>query len=126
MHKVYYRANKSTERVFSMSDKEYMSLEEVAEFLGVTYQLVYKLARSGELPAARLGKLYRISRKDLEEYLESNKRENAGGGVCSVCGEVYRSKGSLKHVCQEDGCEALICNDCWTRRGVRKCGGHSK
>ena len=107
-----------------MSEKEFLSLEEVAEILGVTYQLVYKLARSGELPAVRLGKLYRVSKADLAEYLESKKREAAGGGTCSVCGEVYRSRRSLLHTCQHDGCEEQICNDCWTRRGVRLCNAH--
>ena len=109
-----------------MSEKEFLSLEEVADKLGVTYQLVYKLARSGDLPAVRLGKLYRVSTADLNAYLEEKKRETAGGGFCSVCGEVYRSKLSLRHVCQEDGCEAAICNDCWTRLGVRLCKEHQK
>lgn len=108
-----------------MGEKEYMSLEEVADLLGVTYQLVYRLAKSGELPAARLGKLYRVSRSDLDAYLEDKKRENCGGGTCSVCGEVYRSKSSLKHSCIDEACENLICNDCWTRLGVRKCNKHS-
>ena len=40
-------------------EKEYLSLEEVPESLGVTYQLIYRLVRTGDLPAARLGKLYR-------------------------------------------------------------------
>ncbi len=107
-----------------MSEKEFMSLEEVADMLGVTYQLVYKLARSGELPAVRLGKLYRVSRADLNTYLEEKKREAAGGGTCSACGETYRSKLSLKHTCQADGCEEPICNDCWTRLGIRFCKAH--
>lgn len=108
-----------------MKEKEFLSLEEVAEKLGVTYQLVYRLARSGDLPAVRLGKLYRVSTADLDAYLEEKKRETAGGGSCSVCGEVYRSKLSLGHVCQEDGCESAICNDCWTRLGARKCAAHN-
>ena len=58
-----------------LTDKNYLSLEEVADALGVTYQLIYKLVRSGELPAARLGKLYRVSRADLHAYLERSKRE---------------------------------------------------
>ena len=81
-----------------MGEKEYLSLEEVADMLGVTY--------------------------DLAAYLEEKKREAGGGGVCSVCGEVYRSRLSLKHTCQHDGCEEPICNDCWTRRGVRFCKAH--
>jgi excisionase family DNA binding protein len=103
-------------------DKEFLSLEEVADKLGVTYQLIYRLVRSGELPAVRLGKLYRVASADLDAYLESSK--SVSGGVCDVCGEHYGSRLSLRHTCTEDGCEKLICNDCWTRRKVRFCPKH--
>lgn len=105
-------------------NKEYLSLEEVAEVLGVTYQLIYRLVRTGELPASRLGKLYRVSRSDLASYLERTKREAASGGTCAACGTFYRSRSSLVHVCAEDGCEEPICFDCWNRRKVRKCARH--
>ena len=104
---------------------EYLSLEEVAEMLGVTYQLIYRLARSGELPAIRLGKLYRVSRTDLERYLERQKGVSAAGGVCSVCGTFYKSRSSLQQTCAADGCEEPICFDCWNRLGVRRCKKHS-
>ena len=104
-------------------EKEFFSLEEVADKLGVTYQLIYRLVRSGELPAVRLGKLYRVASADLEAYLQTSKTDQ-GGGTCDVCGEHYSSNLSLKHTCTEDGCEALICNDCWIRRKVRFCKAH--
>ena len=62
-------------------ETEYMSLEDVADMLGVTYQLIYRLVRSGELPAVRLGKLYRVSRSDLDGYLERSKSASSAGGV---------------------------------------------
>lgn len=105
------------------AEKEFLSLEEVADKLGVTYQLIYRLARSGELPAVRLGKLYRVSNADLAAYLEKSKASPAGG-TCSVCGEHFGSDLSLRHVCTEDGCEETICNDCWTRRKIRFCRKH--
>ena len=108
-----------------MSSEEYKSLEEVADMLGVTYQLIYRLVRSGELPAVRLGKLYRVAVSDLDAYLERSKRASAQGGTCSVCGTFYRTQDSLKNFCTEDGCVEPICFDCWTRLGVRKCGKHS-
>lgn len=110
-------------------EKEYLSLEEVADFLGVTYQFIYRLVRTGKLPAARLGtKLYRVSRKDLENYLEQSKKDAAatGGGVCSVCGTFYRSRASLVNVCTSEGCEEPICFDCWNRLGVRYCKKHAE
>ena len=108
------------------SDAEYMSLEEVADMLGVTYQLIYRLVRSGELPAVRLGKLYRVSRADLESYLERSKSSGSAGGVCSVCGTFYKSRTSLVQTCTEDGCDEPICFDCWNRLGVRKCSKHGR
>jgi len=106
-----------------MANEEYMSLEDVAEMLGVTYQLIYRLVRSGELPAVRLGKLYRVSKVDLDGYLEKSKRSTSGG-VCSVCGTFYRTQDSLKNICTADGCAEPICFDCWMRLGVRKCKKH--
>lgn len=105
-------------------ESEFMSLENVAEMLGVTYQLIYRLVRSGELPAVRLGKLYRVSRQDLDGYLERSKSASAAGGVCSVCGTFYKSKKSLAQTCTEAGCEEPICFDCWNRLGIRKCQKH--
>ena len=105
-------------------DIGYMSLEEVADMLGVTYQLIYRLVRSGELPAVRLGKLYRVSQDDLNSYLERSKGAGTTGGTCSVCGTFYKTRDSLKNVCTADGCEEPICFDCWTRLGVRRCNKH--
>ena len=104
---------------------EYKSLEEVADMLGVTYQLIYRLVRSGELPAVRLGKLYRVSSSDLDRYLERSKR-SAAGGTCSVCGTYYRTQDSLKNFCTAEGCGEPICFDCWTRLGVRHCKEHQQ
>jgi len=103
-------------------EKEYLSLEDVAETLGVTYQLIYRLVRSGELPAARLGKLYRVSRRDLNVYLERSKQPDSGG-VCAACGKTYASRLTLTDACLE--CGAPICKDCWTRRGEHRCRAHA-
>lgn len=104
------------------AEKEYMSLEEVADEMGVTYQLIYRLVRAGEMPAARLGKLYRVSRTDLAAYLERSKQAAVEGGTCAACGTFYRSKGSLQQACEV--CGAPVCFDCWTRLGVRTCKEH--
>lgn len=105
-------------RVFAMTfDKPYLSLEEVADHLGVTYQLIYRLVRSGELPAARLGRIYRVSTRDLEAYLEKSK-EVIGAGICSACGKTYQSQASLRYACTVTG--EPICVDCWERKGIRR------
>jgi excisionase family DNA binding protein len=44
---------------------------EVAEQLRVSSMTVYRLIKSGELRAARIGKSYRISEDDVDAYLQS-------------------------------------------------------
>ena len=102
-------------------ETKYMTLEEVAELLGVRYNLIYRLVRSGEIPASRIGRVYRVASPDLKAYLEGSKQDVAGR-VCSACGKAYSSKLSLTEGCKE--CEAPICRDCWTRKGVRHCTEH--
>ncbi len=103
-------------------EKEFLSLEETADLLGVDYQLVYKLVRSGALPAARVGRMYRVMRKDLYDYVEKTKASSVTGGVCASCGAAYASKLSVRHACVV--CGAPMCDDCWTRRKLRECAEH--
>jgi excisionase family DNA binding protein len=98
-----------------------MTLEEVADLLGVNYQLIYKLVRTGEMPSLRIGRVYRVTKADFEAYIQKN-RSHVTGGVCSVCGTAYDSRLSLKHSCLE--CGGSICVDCWSRNKVRVCPRH--
>lgn len=46
-----------------------MTLKEVAERLGISQATAYKLVQKGMLPAARVGRQWRIAHRDLEAYL---------------------------------------------------------
>ena len=52
----------------------FLTLEEAAERLGVEYKTVYRLVRSGDIPAGKVGRIYRIRDEDLEGYFERQKR----------------------------------------------------
>jgi excisionase family DNA binding protein len=45
---------------------ELLRVEEVALYLGISKGLAYELARRGELPSVRLGRLLRIRRDGLD------------------------------------------------------------
>jgi len=106
--------------------KQYLSLEEVAERLGVHYQLIYRLVRSGELPAIRLGRIYRVEAADLDAFLQAAKRhvhaEDMTGESCGACGRVFRSRQALRQACET--CGQPLCMDCWVRLGRRVCREH--
>ncbi|GAB4232750.1 MAG: hypothetical protein OHK0028_08310 [Deltaproteobacteria bacterium] len=54
-----------------------MILEEVADYLRLSKDTVYRLANSGKLPASKVGNQWRFRRGDVDAWLEANK--NVGG-----------------------------------------------
>jgi len=56
-----------------MARRMVKSIEEAAAYLQVHKATVYKYVRSGLLPAARLGKVYRLLRRDVDAFLETMK-----------------------------------------------------
>jgi excisionase family DNA binding protein len=48
---------------------EILTPQEVAEYLRVDIQTVYRLAKSGKLPAFKAGKSWRFHRMDVERYV---------------------------------------------------------
>src|SRR5574341_815830 len=47
-----------------------MTVEQVADYLQLNKLTIYKYIRDGRLPAARLGKAYRIRLADVDAFLE--------------------------------------------------------
>lgn len=51
-------------------ENEYLTPSEVMNLLYIGRNTFYKLVNSGELPAFRIGKLWRVSREALENYVK--------------------------------------------------------
>jgi excisionase family DNA binding protein len=49
---------------------EYLKIPEVAHILGLSEKTVRRRVKAGEIPSVFIGGVYRISRADLDEYLE--------------------------------------------------------
>lgn len=52
--------------------KDVWSVREVAQHLGITERLVLTMIQRGELPAAKLGRSYRIRRTAVERLLDGH------------------------------------------------------
>ena len=59
------------------TDGRFVTVAEVADRLRVSTMTVYRLIQSGELPAARIGKSYRLREEDVDVFLA--ERFNAAG-----------------------------------------------
>jgi excisionase family DNA binding protein len=53
----------------------FLTVGEVAELLRVSNMTVYRLISAGDLPAARVGKSYRVREEDLDAYLAARFTE---------------------------------------------------
>jgi excisionase family DNA binding protein len=53
--------------------KEWLSLKEVQELLGIGKTKAHELVTTGEIPAVRIGRCVRISRMELDEWLRGRR-----------------------------------------------------
>ncbi len=52
------------------TDQEWLSLKDMERMLGIGSTKAYELVTSGEVPAVRIGRSIRISKTELEAWLE--------------------------------------------------------
>ena len=52
-----------------MKEINVYSLEEVAEILKITRRTLYTYAKEGKLHAVKIGKYWRVSEKDLQDFI---------------------------------------------------------
>ena len=62
---------------------EYMTLEEVADYLRVTTKTIYRLLERGAVPATKVGRQWRFDRDSVEVWLRQNSRK-AGGNILVI------------------------------------------
>lgn len=55
-----------------------MTIDEVAEYLGLHPLTVRRLARDGEIPAFKVGRQWRVQRKLLDQWLAEESMKNLG------------------------------------------------
>jgi len=54
-----------------------MTVEEVAEYLGLPPPTVRHLARRGDIPAFKIGRQWRVKRERLDQWLAERSARNA-------------------------------------------------
>jgi excisionase family DNA binding protein len=53
----------------SFAKARFLTVQEVAELMRVSTMTVYRLIKSGELPAVRVGRSFRVRDEDVDAYL---------------------------------------------------------
>lgn len=55
----------------SFAKARFLTVQEVAGLLRVSPMTVYRLIKSADLPAVRVGRSFRVRDSDVDQYLES-------------------------------------------------------
>jgi len=55
-----------------ISEVRFLTIAEVASMMRVSKMTVYRLVHNGELPAVRVGRSFRVTEKDVNEYLQKS------------------------------------------------------
>ena len=55
-----------------ISEVKFLTIAEVASVMRVSKMTVYRLVHGGELPAVRVGRSFRVSEHDVNEYLKNS------------------------------------------------------
>ena len=58
-------------------DKEILNINQAAQLLGVSAALVYKLARSGKIPAAKIGRVWRFHHPTIVDWVATGASLNS-------------------------------------------------
>ena len=64
-------ANKRDADTAELGQVKFLTVAEVATVMRVSKMTVYRLVHSGELPAVRVGKSFRVPEKAVHEYLQN-------------------------------------------------------
>ena len=55
-------------------DKPWLSVADICEYMDVSTFVVTSVLRSGELPAVKFGRGWRVSREDFEAWINDQRR----------------------------------------------------
>ena len=65
------------ERILVDIDKEWLSVADICDYMGVSAFVVTNQLRSGGLPAVKFGREWRVARIDFEDWI--NEQRASGG-----------------------------------------------
>ena len=55
----------------------WMTLEEVAQYLKVSKDSIYRLAQKGEIPASKIGNLWRFKKEEIDKWMKNNRNNSS-------------------------------------------------
>jgi len=55
--------------------KEFLTIDELSEYLSMKRSALYSLVESGKIPHYRVGRLIRFKKQDIDDWMERHRKE---------------------------------------------------
>ena len=65
----------------SMMDERWLSVDEIAEYLGVGRETIYNWIEKRAMPAHKVGRCWKFKRQEVDAWVESGKAAEGGGAL---------------------------------------------
>ncbi len=62
------------DRIIVEIDKAWLSVADICEYMGVSSYVVTSQLRSGDLPAVKFGREWRVAKQDFEDWINAQRR----------------------------------------------------
>ncbi len=60
-----------------METDKWLTLDELAEYLKLSRTKLYRMAQEGEIPASKIGAQWRFNRKEIDDWVSSQRPDGA-------------------------------------------------
>jgi excisionase family DNA binding protein len=72
------------ERLRVEIDKPWLSVADICEYMDVSTFVVTSVLRSGELPAVKFGREWRVATGDFEDWINAQRRSSVDGDASTA------------------------------------------
>jgi len=62
----------------------WLTVKEVAQYLKLSPDLIYKLAQQGKIPASKVGTAWRFKKQKIDEWMEANENRRRAAKGSSI------------------------------------------
>jgi excisionase family DNA binding protein len=62
-----------------MHDDQFLTTEEVMDYLQINLRTVYRLIKAGRIPAVRIGRQWRFHKRDIDAWVAGNRSDGRAG-----------------------------------------------
>jgi excisionase family DNA binding protein len=69
---------RAMDRIIVDIGKEWLSVADICDYMGVSTYVVTSQLRSGDLPAVKFGREWRVARRDFEDWINDQRVRRDG------------------------------------------------